>query len=145
MIRNLFDWAEDVTAGSAHLMPHRGQFIVDVVAIESNAVHQPSKPGDELVVVLNGILTLTDDSDRKEQIIRAGEMVLIPAGWAGLYRVQAENGVFRESTTRCVAAYARSEIRTNRQYLLRCVFRLLLAQRSRCQQGLDWQVKPYKI
>src|SRR5579862_6433020 len=95
-IRNLFDWAENRDGGSVHLMPHRGQFIVDVVGIETNAIHQPSKPGDELVVVLEGVLTLTNDADGVEQAFRSGEMVLIPAGWAGIYRVQSRNGLFRE-------------------------------------------------
>jgi quercetin dioxygenase-like cupin family protein len=95
-IRNLFDWAERTDAASAHLMAHRGRFIVDVVAIEHNAVHQPSKPGDEVVVVLNGVLTLTDDGEQFEQVIQRGEMVLIPAGWAGIYRVESAHGLFRE-------------------------------------------------
>jgi uncharacterized cupin superfamily protein len=95
-IRNLFDWAENVTGRSVHRMPHRGQFIVDVVAFETNAVHQPSKPGDEIVLVLKGTLTLTDDSDRKQQVFQAGEMVLIPAGWAGIYRVHSADGFFHE-------------------------------------------------
>src|SRR3546814_10173881 len=77
-------------------MPHRGQFIVDIVEIDANAVHQPSKPGDEVVVVLNGILRLTTDADGDVQDILAGEAVLIPAGWAGLYRVIGERGRFRE-------------------------------------------------
>src|SRR3546814_11473259 len=77
-------------------MPHRGQVIVDIVEIDANAVHQPSKPGDEVVVVLNGILRLTTDADGDVQDILAGEAVLIPAGWAGLYRVIGERGRFRE-------------------------------------------------
>jgi uncharacterized cupin superfamily protein len=93
---NLFDWAENPQAASRHLMPHFGQFIVDIVEIEDNAVHQPSKPGDELVIVLNGILSLTTDGGAVEQTYRAGEMVLIPAGWAGIYRMISENGPFRE-------------------------------------------------
>jgi uncharacterized cupin superfamily protein len=96
-IRNLFDWAENPSGRSVHLMPHRGQLIVDVVEIESNAVHQPSKPGDEVVMVLEGTLTLTNDADRTEQVFQRDEMVLIPAGWAGVYRVAAAMpGRFRE-------------------------------------------------
>ncbi len=49
-ITNLFDWVENPAAGSAHLMAHRGHFLVDIVTIDANAVHQPSKPGDEIVV-----------------------------------------------------------------------------------------------
>jgi uncharacterized cupin superfamily protein len=95
-ITNLFDWAENPAGASRHCMPLRGQFILDVVEIEPNAVHQPSKPGDELVVVLNGTLRLTNDSDQVAQEIHAGEMVLIPAGWAGVYRVSALDGAFLE-------------------------------------------------
>jgi uncharacterized cupin superfamily protein len=95
-ITNLFDWAEDPTAGSAHLMAHRGRFLVDIVTIDANAVHQPSKPGDEIVVVLEGQLQLTDDADGREQIFRTGETVLIPAGWAGVYRVIPGDRSFRE-------------------------------------------------
>lgn len=95
-ITNLFDWAENPAGQSMHLMPHRQQFIVDLVEIEANAVHQPSKPGDEIVTVLNGSLRLTDDSDGREQTFHAGESVLIPAGWAGLYRVIPGEGPFRE-------------------------------------------------
>jgi uncharacterized cupin superfamily protein len=95
-ISNLFDWAENPRGMSVHLMPHRSQFIVDIVQIEDNAVHQPSKPGDEIVVVLNGVLELTDDGDPKRQRFTAGDMVLIPSGWAGLYRVIADGAPFRE-------------------------------------------------
>jgi uncharacterized cupin superfamily protein len=95
-ITNLFDWAENPTAGSAHLLAHRGRFLVDIVSIDANAVHQPSKPGDEIVVVLDGQLQLTDDSDGRQQIFGIGETVLIPAGWAGLYRVIPGDRSFRE-------------------------------------------------
>jgi uncharacterized cupin superfamily protein len=77
-------------------MPHRSQFIVDVVQIQTNAVHQPCKPGDEIVLVLNGQLELTDDADRKLQRFTAGDMVLIPYGWAGLYRVSGDGADFLE-------------------------------------------------
>jgi len=95
-ITNLFDWAENPAGSSAHLMAHRGRFLVDIVTIEANAVHQPSKPGDEIVVVLEGKLQLTDDADGRQQNFAPGEAVLIPAGWAGLYRVIPGDGDFRE-------------------------------------------------
>lgn len=95
-ISNLFDWAENPNGRSEHLMAHRQQMIVDIVQIDANAVHQPSKPGDEVVVVLNGILRLTDDGTGIEQEIHAREAVLIPAGWAGIYRVIPDNGPFLE-------------------------------------------------
>jgi uncharacterized cupin superfamily protein len=95
-IVNLFDWAENPAAGSAHLMAHRGRLLVDIVAIEANAVHQPSKPGDEIVVVLEGQLQLTDDGDGRQQSFGPGEAVLIPAGWAGVYRVIPGDRPFRE-------------------------------------------------
>jgi len=62
-ITNLFDWAENPAGSSAHLIAYRGRFLVDIVTIEANAVHQPSKPGDEIVIVLEGTLQLTDDTD----------------------------------------------------------------------------------
>jgi uncharacterized cupin superfamily protein len=95
-ITNLFDWAEDPTAASAHLMAHRGRFLVDIVTIDANAVHQPCKPGDEIVVVLEGTLQLTDDADGRQQSFGPGETVLIPAGWAGVYRVIPGDHAFRE-------------------------------------------------
>jgi uncharacterized cupin superfamily protein len=95
-ITSLFDWAERTDGTSVHLMPHRGKFIVDIVEISANAVHQPCKPGDEVVFILNGILQLTTDADQSQQTYRAGEAVLIPAGWAGIYRVAPAEGRFRE-------------------------------------------------
>jgi quercetin dioxygenase-like cupin family protein len=95
---HLFDWAENVNGRSIHVAPHRGRFIVDIVDFEPNAVHQPSKPGDEVVVVLNGELTLTTDASGGEQVVGAGEAVLIPAGWAGIYRAASQEGWFRELT-----------------------------------------------
>lgn len=95
---HLFDWAENVNGRSIHVAPHRGRFIVDIVDFEPNAVHQPSKPGDEVVVVLNGELTLTTDASQDVQVFRAGEAVLIPAGWAGVYRAASREGWFRELT-----------------------------------------------
>jgi uncharacterized cupin superfamily protein len=92
----LFDWSERTDAGSTHVMAYEGQFLVDVVEIEDNAVHQPSKPADEIVCILGGVLTLTTDGVADEQIFRKGEFVLIPAGWAGIYRVGSEDGPFRE-------------------------------------------------
>lgn len=92
----LFDWVENMEAGSTHLMPHRGRFIVDIVRIETNTVHQPSKPGDELIVVLNGTLTLTTDTGGPKDVFEKGEMVLIPAGWAGMYGVSADEDDFLE-------------------------------------------------
>ncbi len=95
-ITSLFDWAENPAGRSSHLMPHRSQFIVDIVKIESNCVHQPSKPGDEIVAVLHGTLELTDDADGNVQRFPAGELVLIPLGWAGMYRVIPDDDDFLE-------------------------------------------------
>ena len=95
-ITNLFDWAENPQGRSSHLMPHRSQFIVDIVKIEANCVHQPSKPGDEIVAVLNGVLELTDDVSHNVQRFPAGEFVLIPLGWAGMYRVIPDGDDFLE-------------------------------------------------
>lgn len=95
-LAGLFDWAEDPSAGSRHCMAHMGHFLVDVVEIEANAVHQPNKPGDEIVAVLQGRLTLTDDGGGALLVIPAGSFVLIPEGWAGLYRVEPGQGCFRE-------------------------------------------------
>src|ERR1700761_6283428 len=86
-ITSLFDWAENPQGRSWHRMPYRSQFILDIVKIEANCVHQPKKPGDEIVAVLNGVLELTDDGSGEVQRFAKGECVLIPQGWAGLYRV----------------------------------------------------------
>lgn len=92
----LFDWSERTDASSTHVMAYEGQFLIDIVEIEDNAVHQPSKPADEIVCILSGVLTLTTDGVEGEQVYRKGEFVLIPAGWAGIYRVASEGGPFRE-------------------------------------------------
>jgi uncharacterized cupin superfamily protein len=92
----LFDWSEKTGTSSVHVMPYAGQFLVDVVEIEDNAVHQPSKPDDEIVCILNGVLRLVTDDTGTTQSFEAGDMVLIPAGWAGVYRVESRMGPFRE-------------------------------------------------
>jgi uncharacterized cupin superfamily protein len=100
-ITSLFDWAQNPQGESSHLMLHRSQFIVDIVKVAANAVHQPSKPGDEIVWVLRGVLELTDDAGGKHgggNVWRftAGELVLIPLGWAGLYRMIPDGDDFLE-------------------------------------------------
>src|SRR3546814_17066251 len=103
------DWSSDVCssdlenleARSEHLMPHRGQFIVVIVEIDANAVNQPSKPGDEVVVVMNGILRLTTDEVGAVTDILAGEAVLIPAGRDGFHCVTGER--CRVAATGCVS------------------------------------------
>ena len=100
-IASLFDWAENPQGQSSHLMLHRSQFIVDIVKIAANAVHQPSKPGDEIVWILRGVLEVTDDAGGKHgggdvQRFTAGELVLIPLGWAGLYRAIPDGDDFLE-------------------------------------------------
>jgi uncharacterized cupin superfamily protein len=85
-IGGLFDWAENPDAKSTHAMPHAGDLLVDIVSTEANAVHQPSKPDDEVVMVLGGVLELTDDGTGIVQRFAKGEIVLIPKGWAGIYR-----------------------------------------------------------
>lgn len=95
-IAGLFDWAENMSASSAHLLLHGNKFLLDIVEIEENAVHQPSKPGDEVVRVLNGTLILTTDASGLEMVIKTGEVVFIPAGWAGTYKVRPGEGHFLE-------------------------------------------------
>lgn len=97
-IGHLFDWGENPNGKSAHVVPYRGKFIVDIVEMEENAVHQPSKPEDEIVFVANGVLILTSDRNKEEQVFKKSEAVLIPQGWAGLYRVVPEDGPFLEFT-----------------------------------------------
>lgn len=97
-IDGLFDWGENPNGKSAHCSPYRGQLIIDVVKFDPNAVHQPHKPGDEIVVVLNGTLHLTTDATGETLVINQGERVLIPSGWAGIYRVSSNNGPFAEFT-----------------------------------------------
>lgn len=93
---HMLDWVENMNGRSAHLFPHVGQLIVDVVEIEPNAVHQLGKAGDEIVVVVNGSLNLITDATKVEQTFKAGEMVMFRAGWSGIYRVISEQGPFRE-------------------------------------------------
>jgi uncharacterized cupin superfamily protein len=93
---HMLDWVENMQGRSTHLFAHMGQFIVDVVEIEPNAVHQLGKPGDEIVVVINGALQLITDATKVEQTFHVGEMVMFRAGWAGIYRVLSDNGPFRE-------------------------------------------------
>ncbi len=94
---NLVDWVESMEdAQSVHLTPYCGDFVIDVVEIKPNAVHTPSKPGDEFLLVINGVLRLLTDSTKIEQVFKAGDMLMIPAGWCGIYRMEAEVGWFRE-------------------------------------------------
>jgi uncharacterized cupin superfamily protein len=94
---NLVDWVESMDdAQSVHLTPYCSDFVIDVVEIKPNAVHTPSKPGDEFLLVVNGVLRLLTDSTKVEQVFRAGDMLMIPAGWHGIYRMESEVGWFRE-------------------------------------------------
>jgi hypothetical protein len=93
---HMLDWVENMQGRSAHMFAYMGQLIVDVVEIEPNAVHQTGKPGDEIVVVINGALRLITDATKAEQTFHAGEMVMFRAGWAGVYRVTSDAGPFRE-------------------------------------------------
>jgi uncharacterized cupin superfamily protein len=94
---NLVDWVESMEdAQSVHLTPYCGDFVIDVVEIKPNAVHTPSKPGDEFLLVINGVLRLLTDSTKIEQVFKAGDMLMIPAGWCGIYRMESEVGWFRE-------------------------------------------------
>jgi uncharacterized cupin superfamily protein len=94
---NLVDWVESMEdAGSVHLTPYCSDFVIDVVEIKPNAVHTPSKPGDEFLLVINGVLRLLTDSTKIEQVFKAGDMLMIPAGWHGIYRMESEAGWFRE-------------------------------------------------
>jgi uncharacterized cupin superfamily protein len=94
---NLADWVESMDdAQSVHLTPYCGDCVIDVVEIKPNAVHTPSKPGDEFLLVINGVLRLLTDSTKVEQVFKAGDMLMIPAGWHGIYRMESEVGWFRE-------------------------------------------------
>jgi quercetin dioxygenase-like cupin family protein len=94
---NLVDWVESMEgAESVHLTPYCSDFVIDVVEIKPNAVHTPSKPGDEFLLVINGVLRLLTDSTNIEQVFKAGDMLMIPAGWHGIYRMESEVGWFRE-------------------------------------------------
>jgi mannose-6-phosphate isomerase-like protein (cupin superfamily) len=78
---NLVDWVESMDdAESVHLTPYCSDFVIDVVEIKPNAVHTPSKPGDEFLLVVNGVLRLLTDSTNVEQV----------------YRMEADAGWFRE-------------------------------------------------
>jgi uncharacterized cupin superfamily protein len=55
-----------------------------------------SKPGDEFLLVIHGVLRLLTDSTQVEQVFEVGDMLMIPAGWCGIYRMESEVGWFRE-------------------------------------------------
>jgi quercetin dioxygenase-like cupin family protein len=93
---HMLDWVENPNGHSRHRFAYAGQFIVDLVEIEPNAVHQLGKPDDEIVIVVSGILEVTTDSTKVKQRFKAGEIVLFKAGWAGIYRVISDQGPFRE-------------------------------------------------
>jgi uncharacterized cupin superfamily protein len=94
---NLVDWVESIEdAASVHLTAYCSDFVIDVVEIKPNAVHTPSKPGDEFLLVINGVLRLVTDSTKVEQVFKAGDMLMIPAGWHGIYRMESPVGWFRE-------------------------------------------------
>lgn len=97
-IRSLFDGAERPDAQFRHKTAYARQLRVDVFQSEANAVHQPHQPDDEIVLVLDGALILTTDATGEGLRIAAGEAVLIPQGWAGVYRTQPSGRWFRELT-----------------------------------------------
>lgn len=96
-ISALFDWSENPAAASTHLMAFAGEFLLDIVDIEANAVHQHCKPDDEIVFVEAGTLRLTSDVDGSQMAIPAGDAVFIPRGWAGIYRADPGRGRFIEA------------------------------------------------
>jgi uncharacterized cupin superfamily protein len=91
------DWVENEDSTAQHKVPFLGQFMVDVVETSGNAVHLPNFPNDEFVYIVVGGLTLTSDLTKVDQTFYAGDRVLVPRGWAGVWRVHA--GVFREVAT----------------------------------------------
>lgn len=91
----LFDRAERPGAQSRHKIAYERQFLIDVVEHEANTVHQSHKPGDEIILVRDGALTLTTEATGEELRVAEGEAVLIPQGWAGLYRAQPRGRRFR--------------------------------------------------
>jgi uncharacterized cupin superfamily protein len=78
-----------------HAVLFRGQLLLDAVKSSSAAVHFPNHPGDELVLIKTGAVTLTTDSTGVAQTFHTGEWAVIPKGWVGWWRASpGEYGEF---------------------------------------------------
>jgi quercetin dioxygenase-like cupin family protein len=78
-----------------HTVLFRGQLLLDAVKSSSAAVHFPNHPGDELVLIKAGAVTLTTDSTGIAQTFYTGEWAVIPKGWVGWWRASpGEYGEF---------------------------------------------------
>jgi len=78
-----------------HTVLFRGQLLLDAVKSSSAAVHFPNHPGDELVLIKAGSVTLTTDSTGIAQTFHTGEWAVIPKGWVGWWRASpGEYGEF---------------------------------------------------
>jgi uncharacterized cupin superfamily protein len=91
------DWVEDTSVTAVHKVFYLGQFLIDIVQTSGNAVHLSNFPNDEFFLILVGGLTLTSDETKADQTFFAGDRVVVPKGWSGVWRVHA--GVFREIAT----------------------------------------------
>ena len=88
------DWVENKQSKAIYKAAYLGQLRVNVIETSGNAVHLPDFPNDELIYILVGGLTLTADSTKIDQTFYAGDRILVPKGWSGVWRVHA--GVYRE-------------------------------------------------
>ena len=94
--KELFEWADGETGPKqpTHKGFSLGKFLIDVVQSNGTGVKLDNFPNDEFLTILVGGLTLTSNESKIEQTFYAGDSVLIPKGWAGLWRTH--QGVFRE-------------------------------------------------
>jgi polyvinyl alcohol dehydrogenase (cytochrome) len=69
------------------------EFVTGVYEAKGGAVRFSDYPGDELVIVVSGSATLTDESSGKSMTFGPGDMFLVPKGWRGRW---SNDGLYRE-------------------------------------------------
>jgi uncharacterized cupin superfamily protein len=94
--KELFEWADGETGPvkPMHKLFELGRLLIDVVQSNGTGVQLDNFPNDEFLTILVGGLTLTTNETKAEQCFYAGDSVLIPKGWSGLWRTHP--GMFRE-------------------------------------------------
>jgi uncharacterized cupin superfamily protein len=91
------DWVDNPEAQTIYKVLLRGELLVEIAETTNVAAHFPNFPNDELIYIIAGGITLTSDASKVDQSFYAGDRVMIPKGWAGIWRVHA--GVYRAIAT----------------------------------------------
>jgi uncharacterized cupin superfamily protein len=91
------DWVDNPEAKTVYKVLLRGQLLVEIAETTSVAAHFPNFPNDEFIYIVAGGITMTSDASKLDQSFYAGDRVVIPKGWAGIWRVHA--GVYRAIAT----------------------------------------------